>query len=52
MYGMSGWFEFIMTPLDMIKSFGATIVAYGIVVLLDMRRIRSIPMTDALKNVE
>ncbi len=52
MYGMSGWFEFIMTPLDMLKMFVATIVAYCIVVLFDMRRIRRIPMTDALKNVE
>ncbi|MCR5830125.1 MAG: ABC transporter permease [Lachnospiraceae bacterium] len=52
MYGMSGWFEFVLTPLDMVKMFIATIIAYGVVVLLDIRRIHRIPMTDALKNVE
>ncbi|MCR5431697.1 MAG: ABC transporter permease [Lachnospiraceae bacterium] len=52
MYRMSGWFEFVLTPLDMVKMFIATIIAYCVVVLLDIRRIRKIPMTDALKNVE
>ena len=52
MYEMNGWFEFYSGPKDYLKMVIMVVVAYLIVVLLDMRRIKRIPMTEALKSVE
>ena len=52
MYEMNGWFKFYSGPRDYLKMVIMVIVSYLIVVLLDMRRIKRIPMTDALKSVE
>lgn len=52
MYEMNGWFEFYSGPKDYLKMIVMVVIAYLIVVLLDMRRIKRIPMTEALKSVE
>ena len=52
MYDLSGWFEFYISPKDYIKMIMIVIVAYIIVMIFDMRRIKRIPMTEALKSVE
>ena len=35
-----------------VKMFGAGFVTYAIVALLEYRRIRKVPMSEALKNAE
>ncbi len=52
MYGLNGWFTFFAEPMDYLKMISMVIIAYLIVVILDMRRIKGIPLTEALKNVE
>lgn len=52
MKSISGWIPFYVDPLIYIKMFGIGIVTYGIVALLELRRIRKVPMDEALKNVE
>lgn len=52
MYSMSGWFTTYISPLGFIKMIGILIAAYAVVALFDMIRIKRIPLTDALKNVE
>ncbi len=52
MYNLNGWFTFYAEVIDYIKMVGMVVVAYLIVVLLDVRRIKKIPMTEALKNIE
>ena len=52
MYGMAGWFKFEMDFPPILKCVVMVLVAYTIVALIDLRRIRRIPLTEALKNVE
>lgn len=52
MYNLNGWFNFYATAYDYAKMVIMVVIAYLIVLLLDMRRIRKIPMTEALKSVE
>lgn len=52
MYQMSGWFEYIIGPKDAAKMIIGVIVAYILVSFFDMRRVKRIPLTEALKNVE
>ncbi len=52
MYGLNGWFRFYLGPGDTVEMVIMVLIAYFIVVFFDMRRIRRIPMTEALKNVE
>ncbi len=52
MYQLNGWFTFFAEPKDYAKMVVMVVIAYLIVVLLDMRRIRRIPMTEALKSAE
>jgi putative ABC transport system permease protein len=52
MHQLNGWFTFYAKPSDYAKMICMVIVAYLVVACLDMRRIKKIPMTDALKNVE
>ena len=52
MYSMSGWFDAYISPLGMAKGVAILLAAYAIVAFFDMIRIKRIPLTDALKNVE
>ncbi|MCR5082125.1 MAG: ABC transporter permease [Parasporobacterium sp.] len=52
MYGMTGWFTFYISYKDIIKIIVLVIIAYFIIMLADMRRIKKIPLTQALKDVE
>ena len=47
-----GWFDFFISPLGLLKMFCFGIIAYLIVMVFDYRRIKKIPMDEALKNVE
>lgn len=49
---MNGWIELYMDPMIYLKMFVLGIVTYAVVAALEYRRIRKVPMTDALKNVE
>lgn len=48
----SGWVPFSMDSIIYVKAFVLTIAAYLVVAFMQMRRIRKIPMDEALKNVE
>ena len=52
MMGYEGWFTFFMSPLGILKMIGFVLGGYLVVMLLDYRRIRKIPLSIALKNVE
>ena len=52
MFGYSGWFTFMIKPAGYVKMFMFVLVGYLIVMIFDFRRIRRIPMKEALKNVE
>ncbi len=52
MYDMSGWFSFYSGAEELIKITLMVVVSYLLVALLDLRRIRKIPLTEALKNAE
>ena len=47
-----GWFTFRMEPVGYLKMFVFVLVGYLIVMMFDFRRIKKIPMDEALKNVE
>ena len=52
MQSMDGWFTFYISPLGFVKLFSFVFIGYLIVMWLDYRRIRRVPMDEALKNVE
>lgn len=52
MYQMTGWFVFELDSFSFIRCLLMVILAYVAVALIDMRRIKRIPMTAALKDVE
>lgn len=52
MASYSGWFTFVTTPLGYGKMFAFVLIGYLLVMVFDFRRIRRIPMEEALKNVE
>lgn len=52
MYRMSGWIRFYTGPAETVRTIVIVIAAYAVIALIDYRRIRKIPMTEALKNVE
>lgn len=52
MFSMDGWFEFYMKPSSMILTVVYLLVGYAFVSVIDYRRIRKIPLNEALKNVE
>ena len=52
LFEYSGWFAFVIEPLGYVKMFCFVLLGYLIVMVLDFRRIRKIPMDEALKNVE
>ena len=49
---MEGWFNFVISVPGLIKMFCFVFIAYLIVMVFDYRRIKKIPMDEALKNVE
>lgn len=52
MQSYSGWFGFVMSASGYIKMFAFVLIGYLLVVVLDFRRIKKIPMDEALKNIE
>lgn len=52
MFSYSGWFAFVIEPIGYIKMFAFVLIGYVIVMLFDFRRIKKIPMDEALKNAE
>lgn len=52
MMDFNGWLELYIAPLEYPKMFAMVMAAYGLVALLQFRKIRKIPMDEALKNVE
>ena len=52
MADMSGWFAFYLGTKEMAEIILAVIAAYFLVAFLDLRRIRRIPLQEALKDVE
>lgn len=49
---MNGWITFYMEPLIYVKMFLMGVLTYAAVVFLEYRKIRKVPMNEALKNVE
>lgn len=52
MSSYNGWFEFVLKPVGYIKMFVFVLMGYLVVMGFDFRRIRKIPMEEALKAVE
>ncbi|MCM1122083.1 MAG: ABC transporter permease [Eubacterium sp.] len=52
MFGYSGWFTFVIEPAGYAKMFTFVLIGYLIVMVFDFKRIKRIPMDEALKNVE
>ena len=52
LFSYSGWFGFVMEPIDYAKMFLFVLIGYLIVLFFDFRRIRRIPLDEALKNAE
>lgn len=52
MKGYSGWIPFSIEMTTYIKCFGLTIVSYLVVAMLQMKKIKRVPMDEALKNIE
>ncbi len=48
----SGWFTFQISAVGYAKMFLFVLIGYCIVVLFDFRRIKRVPMDEALKNAE
>lgn len=49
---ISGWITMWVDPMIYVQMFGAGLVTYAVVVLLEFRKIKKVPMDEALKNVE
>ena len=49
---ISGWITLWIDPIIYVQMFAAGIITYGIVALLEFRRVKKVPMDEALKNVE
>lgn len=49
---ISGWITLWIDPMIYVQMFGAGIITYGLVALLEFRRVKKVPMDEALKNVE
>ena len=49
---ISGWIALWIDPMIYVKMFGTGFVTYAVVALLEYRRIRKVPMSEALKNAE
>ena len=49
---LGGWFEFTITFGGFAKEIIFIFISYLIVMLMDIKRIKKVPMDTALKNVE
>lgn len=49
---ISGWIPYYLDPMIPVKMFTIGMITYGVVALLEYRRIHRVPMDAALKNVE
>ena len=49
---MPGWMPYYMPVLNIVEVGLVLFAAYIVVAIFDMRRIKKIPLTSALKNVE
>ena len=49
---MSGWIPFYMSPLTIVEMLALGLISYFLVSLLEYRKVKKIPMDEALKNVE
>ncbi len=52
MFSYSGWFAFHMEPAGYVRMFVFVLLGYAVVTVFDFRRIRNIPMDEALKSAE
>lgn len=46
---ISGWITLWIDPMIYVQMFAAGIITYGIVALLEFRRVKKVPMDEALK---
>ena len=49
---ISGWIPFYVDPILYVKMFVIGLATYSVVAALEYRKIRKVPMDEALKNVE
>ena len=49
---LSGWITLWIDPLIYVQMFVIGIVTYTVIAVLEYRKIRKVPMGEALKNVE
>lgn len=49
---MTGWLPYYMAPQVPVQMILIGIISYGVVVLMEIRKIKKVPMSMALKNVE
>ena len=52
MRGMDGWLPAYVSPLSMVYCVAIVVASYLLIMLIDFRRIKKVPMDEALKNVE
>ena len=52
LFSYSGWYAFRISTIGYVKMFLFILIGYLLVMVLDFRRIKRIPMDQALKNVE
>ena len=52
MSSYTGWFAFMIQPSGYVQMFAFVLSGYLVVMVFDFRRIKKIPMDEALKNVE
>ena len=52
MKGYSGWIPFGIATNTYVECFILTVVSYLVVAAMQMRKIKKVPMDEALKNVE
>ena len=52
LFSCSGWYAFRISTMGYVKMFLFILIGYLLVMVLDFRRIKRIPMDQALKNVE
>lgn len=51
LFSYSGWFAFKVKPLGYVKMFAFVLIGYLIVMVFDFKRIKKIPMDQALKRM-
>lgn len=52
LHSYSGWYDFVMSASGYIRMFTFILIGYLMVVFFDFKRIKKIPMDEALKNIE